>query len=382
MRGLRWAAIVALSLRALAAQSEASLSGKVIGIEHSHIPFVEVTLRGDHNDCRRATFADSDGGFSFDHLVPGPYTVILISPDLGIGVAHIEVEGAPGTIGAVSFSSPLPGGGGDGGYAVLDLVRAQPEIAAGQQGSAIEGEGPYGFRANTSFNANGQRGQNNGFALDGMDNNDAWTGGAILNPPAGAVGAVSLLDGFIPAELGHATGASVSAYTRSASKELHGSAHEEFGDSALDARNFFDGASKPASNANQFGANLGGPVRKGNWYYFADVEGLRSRQGLTVISTVPTAAQKTGSFAFAPIYNPFTIAATPSGTFERQLFPNNQIPQSLLSRAGENLLALYPDPNLPGVANNYRYTPSGPTMRAGSMASRLSSSRRTTTYCR
>ena len=85
---------------------------------------------------------------------------------------------------------------------------------------------------------------------------------------------------------------------------------------------------------------------------------LRSRDGLTVISTVPTAAQKAGDFAFAPIYDPFTIAATPSGIFERQPFPNNRIPPSLFSPAGEKLLALYPDPNLPGIADNYRYSPS------------------------
>jgi hypothetical protein len=360
VRGLRWAAIVLLSLRALSAQSEGSFSGMVIGIEHSHAPFVEVTLRGDHNDCRRATFADSDGGFHFDNLAPGPYTLVLFSPDRSFGVAHIEVKDGPTTIGGVFFNSPLRRDNDDAGYAALDLVHAQPEIAPGQQGSAIESEGPYGFRANTSFNANGQRGQNNDFVLDGMDNNDAWTGGAILNPPAWAAGAVSLLDGYIPAASGHATGASVGVHTWSASKDLHWTAHEVFGDSALNARNFFDGSSKPASKANQFGANVGGPVREGNWYYFADAEGLRSRQGLTVISTVPTAAQKSGSFAFAPIYNPFTIAVTPSGTFERQLFPNNQIPQSLFSTAGEKLLALYPDPNLPGVADNYRYTPSAP----------------------
>jgi hypothetical protein len=372
-RGLRWAAIVLLSLHALSAQSEGGFFGKVLDLTGNPAPFAEVTLRGGCTGCQRGAVADSAGRFHLAGLAAGAYSLVLMSPALGIGVATVVVTAGRTNFETLFFNSPLPNGNAGTGYAYLDLIHEQAEIAPGQQGSAMEGEGPYGFRANMSFNANGQRGQNNGFVLDGMDNNDNWTGGAILNPPAGAVGAVSLLDGFIPAASGHATGASVSVYTRSASKDLHGSAHEEFGDSALDARNYFDGSSKPASRADQFGGNLGGPVRGGGWRFFADVEGLRSRQGLTVISTVPSAAQKLGSFGFAPIYNPFTIAATPSGTFERQLFPNNQIPQSLFSTAGEKLLALYPDPNLPGVADNYRYTPLAPH-NAGWLHSRLDKS--------
>ena len=321
------------------------------------VPFVEITLLRPHTDFRLTLPADSDGTYLVARLGPGPYTIAVTSVIYGISVATVMVEDFKTAIGSFVVNNPTSPGGDDTGRACLDSVREQADIAPGQQGSAAEGAGPYGFRANMSFNVNGQRGQNNNFLLDGMDNNDNWTGSALFNPPAAAIGAVNLMDGYIPAASGHATGASVSVYTRSGSSELHGSAHEEFGNSALDARNFFDGAQKPATMANQFGGSLGGPVRKGGWYFFADLEGLHSRQGLTVISTVPTGAQKAGSFGFAPIYNPFTIAPTPSGIFERQLFPNDRIPQSLFSPAGEKLLALYPDPNLPGIANNYRYSP-------------------------
>jgi len=357
--GLRWIAIVVLSMRVLAAQSGESLSGTVRDIENNPVPFVEVTLRGAHTGCHRMVAADSRGTFSFDGLAADSYSIVLISPLYGIGVATVVIESGHSSIEPIAFNSPAARFDAAAGFAYLAFIHTEVDIAPGQQGSATEG-GLYGFRANMSFNANGQRGQNNNFILDGMDNNDNWTGSAIVNPPAEAIGGVSLISGYSPAESGHSTGASVTVYTRPGSSDLHGSAHEEFGNSALDARNFFDGSTKPAAMANQFGANLGGPVRKGKWYYFADAEGLRSHQGLTVISTVPTAAQKTGTFAFAPIYNPFTISATPSGIFDRQPFPNNQIPQSMFSPAGQRLLALYPNPNLPGVADNYRYTPSAP----------------------
>ena len=353
--------VLSLCTYALAAQNNGAISGTVRDEAGNAVPFVEVTLRGDHNDCRRSMTADSSGSFRFADLAPGPYTLVLISQAYGIGITDVTVEAGQTAIAirSLGFESPFPYGYEDVVYGYLAWIHDQAEIAPGQQGSATEGAGPYAFRANMSFNSNGQRGQNNNFLLDGMDNNDAWTGSAMLNPPAEAIGSGSLAAGYLPAASGHATGASVDLYTQFDLSELHGSAHEEFANSALDARNFFDGASKPAMTANQFGGNLGGPAGKHTWF-FVDLEGLRSRQGLTAISTVPTAAQKAGDYSFAPIYNPFTIAPTSSGIFERQPFPNNQIPLSLFSAAGEKLLALYPNPNSPGIADNYRYSPSAP----------------------
>ena len=358
--GVGWVAIVLLAMRSLAAQGQGTLAGTVVDVAGHPAPFLKITVLGQHIEYRLTLAADADGKYRAAGLAPGSYTIVVTSPAYGISVSTALVENGKTNDEVIVLHSQAPPGDDDAGRAYLDSVRERAEVAPGQQGSASESAGPYALRGNMSFNANGQRGQNNNLVLDGMDNNDTWTGAAILSPPAGAIGVVSLVDGYIPAQSGHTTGASVSVYTRSGSRELHGSAYENFSNSALDARNFFDGARKPAMAANQFGGNIGGPVRRGGWFFFADLEGLRSHQGLTVISTVPTAAQKAGDYAFAPIYNPFTIAATPSGIFERQPFANNQIPENLFSPAGEKSLALYPDPNLPGIADNYRYSPSAP----------------------
>jgi hypothetical protein len=227
-------------------------------------------------------------------------------------------------------------------------------ITHGQEGGNLEGYGPYGIRGNLSINAVGQRGQDNNFLLDGMDNNDAWLHGVALAPPFEIVDSATLASPYIPAEYGHATGAVVNVVTRSGTNQLHGSGYDYFQNSVLNARNFFDGADKPAATRNQFGANLGGPIRKNDWFFFLDAEALRERQGLTVISTVPTAAQKTGDFGGTPIYDPFSI----SPDFIRLPFASNRIPASMIPAAARNLIALYSDPNLPGPADNYRFTPS------------------------
>src|SRR5262245_66604252 len=69
------------------------------------------------------------------------------------------------------------------------------------------------------------------------------------------------------------------------------------------------------------------------------------------LATVPLAAFKQGNFSSVstPIGNPFN---------NNQPFPGNQIPQELLgkplwSKQGAGLLALFPDPNGTGTANNF-----------------------------
>jgi len=238
-----------------------------------------------------------------------------------------------------------------------NLLYGDAPITRGQEGGNLEGYGPYGIRGNFSINSVGQRGQDNNFLLDGVDNNDAWLHGIALVPPIDAVESVSLDSVYIPAQFGRATGAVVNIETRSGTNQLHGSGFEYFQNSALDARNFFDGADKPTAIRNQFGGTLGGPVRKNDWFFFLDGEGLRERQGLTVISTVPSAAQKTGDFGNTNIYDPLSIFPLGNNLFERLPFPQNRIPASMIPAAARNLVALYPDPNLPGVADNYRFTP-------------------------
>src|SRR3954467_10951621 len=132
--------------------------------------------------------------------------------------------------------------------------------------------------------------------------------------------------------------------------------------SAFDAKNFFDPASKPIPpfRLNQFGANIGGPVviphvfnGRDKLFFFADYEGKRVSQAQTFTSTVPTAAFKRGDFsALLPatqIFAPRTPPRTP--------FPRNQVPITAWDPTSIRLLQLFPDQNLTGITANYLYNP-------------------------
>ena len=182
----------------------------------------------------------------------------------------------------------------------LDLIRNASEATRGQEGGEVEGFGPYSPGRNSSLNSLGQRGQSNNFRLNGMDNNEIWLRGAVFEPSMEAIEEVRVLAVYVPTALGHAAGAVVDVQSRAGTGRFHGSVFDYQQTAALNARNFFDGARKPGLAQSQFGGNVGGPVRKAGGFFFANLEVARERRGLTVISTVPSAAQKSGQLRQRP----------------------------------------------------------------------------------
>ncbi len=341
------------------------VSGTVFEASGDAAPLAHVTFAGQGSSFEREVVAGEHGDYQVSHLAAGTYTVVARSLRTGASArVAVTVRAGQNVDLPITLSAtwtvleakglralPLEGGN------YLDAVRNASEVTPGEEGGNIEGYTPYSPRGNSAFNSLGQRGQNNNFLVDGFDNNESWLGGAVLQPPIEAIESVELSAVYLPAAVGHATGGSVDVTTRSGSGQLHGSVFDYFQNSALNARNFFDGAGKPGLVGNRFGGSLGGPVRKNDWFFFGDSESLRERQGLTVISTVPTAAEKAGDFGAEAIYDPQSFRQLSDGSFTRSLFPGNRIPQSEIPQAARNLIALYPDPNLPGAANNYRFTP-------------------------
>ena len=358
-------AFLLLCLPAFAAEGYGDIAGTVVDGAGDPAPHAHVALVRRDNRFHRELLADQQGNYQALRVPAGSYVVVARSARTGASATVLtdirdgQSVNLPVTLPArwtVFESKDSPAAPSESGN-YLDSMRSGSEVTRGQEGGNLEGYTPLSPRGSSGFNALGQRAQDNNFQIDGVDNNESWLRGAVLMPPAEAIESVSLSEVYIPAALGHATGASVDVETRSGSGQFHGSAFDYLRNSALDARNFFDGAHKPGLTENQFGASAGGPLRKDSWFFFVDAEALRGRQGLTVISTVPTAAQKAGFFGATPIYDPLSIAPIGDNRFLRQPFAGNQIPSGSLSPEGLALANLYPDPNLPGAADNYRFTP-------------------------
>ena len=328
-----------------AQNGEGALVGQLADSTGAPVPHVRLVLRNAVNGTGLTLITSDDGSFDAPSLAAGPYEIIVISPAFGLQHANVKivedetarVRITPGIV--TRFAAAASGLPADG-RTDLDAIRETASLTG----------------ASLALHSFGMRAQSNSFVLDGLDVSNPWTREPLVLPPPESIEIATVLDGYVPAYFGHLAGAAVVARTPSGSNAFHGGAFENVRNSALDARNFFD-ATKPSSRWNRFGGTLGGPIEKDKWFVFGALELLRSQSGRTVMSTVPTDAQRAGNFASVPIYDPLTITPTGFNVFARQPFAG-EIPAARIPLGVQELLALYPRPNLAGGANNFRYASS------------------------
>jgi outer membrane receptor protein involved in Fe transport len=178
----------------------------------------------------------------------------------------------------------------------VDAIQTQPTFSIG----ADRGNRGFGQQLTIS----GARPQQNNYRLDGASINDYANGapGSVLGGNLGvdAIQEFSVLTSNYSAEYGKTSGGVVNAVTRSGTNGLHGSVYEFLRNSALDARNFFDGPTIPPFKRNQFGGSIGGPIIKNRTFFFADYEGIRQSKGITALTTVPSLAARSGLLCSIP----------------------------------------------------------------------------------
>jgi hypothetical protein len=222
-------------------------------------------------------------------------------------------------------------------------------------------------RGVTGFALNGQRFQDNNFLLDGINNNENHNGlGILIFPPIEAVEEFRIESSVANAQFGRGGGGTINLTFKSGGRDYHGGLFHFLRNSAFDARNFFDAATaaKPPFKLNQFGGFLGGRLnpksKDPKTFFFVDYQGGRIRQAQTYVSNVPVAAFRIGDFSRAAqrVFDPLTQRRLPDGRFERDQFPGNRIPANRIDRTGQNILNVYPLPNLGDVlANNFINNP-------------------------
>src|SRR5262249_1740674 len=143
----------------------------------------------------------------------------------------------------------------------------------------------------STFAMAGGRGDNANWTIDGGNAQNILLGVATLNfdPPIDSLHEFNVEISNYKAELGRTGGGVVQMTTKSGSNKFHGTAYEFLRNDALDARNFFS-ADKPVLRYNQFGASLGGPVRKDRTFFFFNYEGIRRKSQVTRIVGAPSQA--------------------------------------------------------------------------------------------
>jgi hypothetical protein len=192
------------------------------------------------------------------------------------------------------------------------------------------------------INILGQRTGHNLFLVDGVSVTDEYYNNVALSPPPEDIKEFNIDKTNYGVEFGGKSGGVINVITQSGTNRFGGSVYEFVRNNVFDARNFFDLANEPAPpfQENQFGGALGGPAVKNNTFFFVNYDGLRARESLVHLFSVPTAAQRSGKFS-TTIMDPATGMPFPGNVINAPLDP-----------AAVAFLAKVPLPNLPGAANN------------------------------
>jgi hypothetical protein len=241
------------------------------------------------------------------------------------------------------------------GRSYADLALLSP----GVRPSVLSFTGEGGRPRNASFNVNGLRSSLNNFIIDGVDNNSYGTSNQgfsnqVVQLSPDAVAELKVVTNNYSAEYGRAGGAIINASVRSGTNQFHGAAWEFLRNTKLNSIGFFQPREnkKPPLVQNQFGAALGGPIRKDKLFFFANYEGFRRVTSTFALSSVATLEQRQGLFTDAG-GRPVALQSPLTGG----LYPNGQIPLSELPAFGRKVLNELPAPNRPGFANNYESLP-------------------------
>jgi outer membrane receptor protein involved in Fe transport len=206
-----------------------------------------------------------------------------------------------------------------------------------------------------AFSSNGTTRNANSIRIEGAISNNLWLPHVAAYVPAlEAIESVGVTTSTFDADQGLSGGMSANVLIKSGTNQLHGSAFEYFYNEALKSRPYFLPATerKPDASQHQFGGTLGGPIVRNKLFFFGSYQGTFDKQIAQRFGTVPTAAMRNGDFSASPtaIYDPLTGNANGTG---RTAFQGNIIPRERWDAIALKLIAGLPQPNLPGLADNY-----------------------------
>jgi hypothetical protein len=387
-----------------------SILGTVTDPQGAAVAGAKVTVTDKNKGTTQQTTTNDSGNYSVTHLIPDLYSVkveaqgfksteqpnVTVQADAGSTVdLKLQLGATTESVEVTSEAPQLKTDRADiattfnekyvedvpilnRNFTTLQLMAPGSQKMVGWSHAATEN--PQGSQ---QIFTQGQHFSGTAFELDGTDNQDPILGIIVVNPNLDAVTEAKVSLQNYDAEFGKAVSSVVTAQTKSGTNDLHGSGFWFRRTDATQARDPFTqykpdpitGKFIPSSRWQQFGGTIGGPIIKDKLFFFGDYQGTRQSSGVSGTFTVPTntvintCTQTTGNCDLSQYltagvggggiaYDP-TTGDQSNGT-GRTAFPNNQIPNSMISPAARAILAAFPKPQTNSVLNNFIGSGSGP----------------------
>jgi len=281
-----------------------AVHGTVYDPTHATIPNAKVTLSNPSTGFRREMTTSSDGGYDFESVPPGQYTIVAEAS----GFAVTTITGIVVNVGASpTYDVNMPPKGAQEAVTVTAETAAVDTSTTGitqlLNSRSLENL-PFpgrdyrdlaqlsssaqvvpGLRGNIRLG--GQQSDYTGLVIDGADTTNNFFGenfGSLetknLTVPIEAVQEFQVVtNGFAP-EFGRATGGLLNVVTKSGTNQLHGEAHEYYRGGGLTKD---DALGNPPNLdwQHQFGGSVGFPIRKDRQFLFLSTDIQRNSGPLT-----------------------------------------------------------------------------------------------------
>lgn len=388
---------IILSANMFGQEFRGTITGTVSDPNGAVLPGATVTVRSLSTNVQTTATTNNSGAYTFPLLLPGEYSISVSSDGFKTSTrekVNLSVDdrltvdfnleiGAAAEVNIVADSEVLERGSVSIGTQIsqrqieeLPLAEGAPYTLATQSpGIVYTGDpnfqGPTangnlaGFRSNGTVGnqVNGTGG--NVINLDGSPNL-AYDGQVGFTPPSEATQQFRVQTHTFDAQLGFTAGATVNVATKSGGNKFRGALYYYDRDKSRTANSFFGnraGLERPDRKYKRYGGTISGPIFKDRTFFMFAYERQNDNVAQTTTYSVPTARMRTGDFSELayPIYDPATAilgnttcAAGSTGTTVcRQPFAGNIIPQNRMYAPALAFMQFFPQPNLPGVTNNY-----------------------------
>jgi Carboxypeptidase regulatory-like domain/TonB dependent receptor/TonB-dependent Receptor Plug Domain len=281
-------------------KTSGTLEGTISDASGGRIPGVKVSLRQIDTNQTRTVIADDQGFFRATDLPVGTYEVRIENPgfapylhtgvvlDVGTTVHLDIVLPAAGVTTQVTVSAqppPIDPSQTSVTSAIdrdriedlpvlsrnsLDFALLLPGVSSSSQRS---GTGSHPALADSGFTFGGLRPRSNNISVDGLDNNDEYTGSSRTELSPEDVQEYQVVNNGLSAEYGGASGGSINVVTRTGANVIHGDGYIYAQNAALNAQDPFQTTpGKPAFRRYRFGSSIGGPIIKNRLFFHAAFE--------------------------------------------------------------------------------------------------------------
>lgn len=349
------------------------------------IPGATITLINEATNVSRDTVSNGAGEYSFPAVDPGNYTVKAAVQGFkgferrGIRIATqtfvtlditLEVGAIEETI-TVTADAPLIETSNASHADVLDAKTIETLPSVGRNiflmavtVPTVQSSGDTHWNrmqdqsgaSTLSLGGGGVRANN--YLLDGFPVTDI-VNRSTTNPSGEMIEDVRVQVHTYDAEMGRTGGGVFNTTARSGSNSFRGSAFFLGRPAALVGPNFFNEIRNIATNDASWknaGGGVGGPIIRGNMFFWVAGEAYRDNQSQNSVLHLPTAAMRSGDFSGLTdpqgrpviIYDPLTTDANGN----RQPFPGNVIPASRINPVGRALLNALPLPTTSPATDN------------------------------